>query len=126
MSSFVKVLSALGFMRNDPQGEESAGTPTMQSVCCFPSVTLGRSVLKTLRCFLGMLLHTLLPPAKLCRNKICMPLSLIFQSLLCYIGPATLAVKCQLKPNEFNSSDKFKLAPTETMICLEFLPAMDH
>lgn len=62
VSSFVKVRSALGFMRNDPQGEESAGTPTMQSVCCFPSV--GRSALKTLRCFLGMLLHTPLPPAK--------------------------------------------------------------
>lgn len=64
VSSFVKVRSALGFICNDPQGEESAGTPTMQRVCCFPSVTLGRSALKTLRCFLGMLLHTLLPPAK--------------------------------------------------------------
>ena len=38
----------------------------------------------------------------------------------------TLAVKCQLKPNEFNSSDKFKLAPTEMIICFELSPVMDH
>lgn len=57
---------------------------------------------------------------------ICALLSLGFQVLVCHIGPATLAVKCQLKPNEFNSSDKFKLAPAETVICFKLLPVMDH
>lgn len=71
-------------------------------------------------------MHGFLQPSTLCSNTICMLLSLGFQVLVCYIGPATLAVKCQLKPNEFNSSDKFKLAPTETIICFKLLPVMDH
>lgn len=46
VSSFVKVWSALGFMCNDPQGEESAGMPGKQSFVCFLrgflGITLGR------------------------------------------------------------------------------------
>lgn len=71
-------------------------------------------------------MHGYLQPSTLRRDTICLLLSLGFQVLVCYTGPATLAVKCQLKPNEFNSSDKFKLAPTETIICFELSPVMDH
>lgn len=78
--------------------------------------------------FCGTLLDARLPPAKHAsqRHNLRAVIPRFPSPCMSHWTSHPFAVKCQLKPNEFNSSDKFKLAPTETIICFELSPVMDH